>query len=304
MPNWNGVLSEIQRLESSGNQSAGDAVRHKYLHELHRKTGRNTIIYYSGWLYSPEMISIHSITDADKTGFMTAIHGMDRSLGLDLFLHTPGGDIAAAESLVNYLRGMFGTNVRAIVPELAMSAGTMIACACSEIVMGKQSSLGPIDPQFNGLSAPAIVEEFERAVAEVTADPARRDMWALIISKYHPTLLGACERAVEWSKDCVQRWLETGMLSDSESSSEAAKAIVQSLGDHKNHKSHSRHIPIEECLRMGLRVVPLEGDQELQDLVLSVHHAAVITLSRGVAKLIENHDGVSFVATTGAPAAA
>jgi len=36
---------------------------------------------------------------------------------------------------------MFGTNIRAIVPQLAMSAGTMIALSCKEIVMGKQSNL-------------------------------------------------------------------------------------------------------------------------------------------------------------------
>ena len=42
---------------------------------------------------------------------------------------------------------MFGTDIRAIVPQLALSAGTMVALACKEIIMGKHSSLGPIDPQ-------------------------------------------------------------------------------------------------------------------------------------------------------------
>lgn len=31
---------------------------------------------------------------------MTTIHGLDRTKGLDLVLHTPGGDLAATESLV------------------------------------------------------------------------------------------------------------------------------------------------------------------------------------------------------------
>ena len=64
---------------------------------------------------------------------MTVIHELDRSLGLDLLLDTPGGETAATESLVDYLRSMFGSNMRAIVPQLAMSGGTMIACACNEI---------------------------------------------------------------------------------------------------------------------------------------------------------------------------
>jgi ClpP class serine protease len=75
---------------------------------------------------------------------------MDRSKGLDLILHTPGGDMAATESLVDYLRQMFGKDIRAIVPQIAMSGGTMIALAWKEILMGKHSNLGPIDPQFSG----------------------------------------------------------------------------------------------------------------------------------------------------------
>ncbi|MBX4308663.1 ATP-dependent Clp protease proteolytic subunit, partial [Mycobacterium tuberculosis] len=87
------------------------------------------------------------ITDEDKNGFMLCIHELDRTKGLDLIIHTPGGDSQATIALVDYLRSMFGKNIRAIIPQLAMSAGTMIACSCFEIIMGKQSSLGPIDPQ-------------------------------------------------------------------------------------------------------------------------------------------------------------
>ena len=77
---------------------------------------------------------------------MTCIHGMDCSKGLDLVLHTPGDSPAAAEAIVNNLRAKFGKDIRVIVPQLAMSAGTMIACSAKQIIMGKQSSLGPIDP--------------------------------------------------------------------------------------------------------------------------------------------------------------
>ena len=30
--------------------------------------------------------------------------------------------------------------------------------------MGKYSSLGPIDPQLNGMPAPGVLEEFQRAL--------------------------------------------------------------------------------------------------------------------------------------------
>jgi ClpP class serine protease len=49
----------------------------------------------------------------------------------------------------------------------------MIACACREIVMGLHSSLGPIDPQMNGIPAHGVVEEFQQAADEIKADPAK-----------------------------------------------------------------------------------------------------------------------------------
>jgi len=82
---------------------------------------------------------------------MSAIHELDRSKGLYLVLHTPGGEMAATESLVDYLRAMFGTDIRAVVPQLAMSAGTMVALSCKSVLMGEESSLGlPRPPHLCG----------------------------------------------------------------------------------------------------------------------------------------------------------
>jgi ClpP class serine protease len=54
-------------------------------------------------------------------GFMTAVNKLDKSKGLDLILHTPGGEINATEQIVFYLRKIFKGDIRAIVPHLAMS---------------------------------------------------------------------------------------------------------------------------------------------------------------------------------------
>lgn len=170
MPNWSEILDEVKR---NGNPNALDSVRRKYLSRVSEITGRNTIAYYSGFLQKSGVEQV-SINDTDKNGLMATIHGMEREKGLDLILHTPGGDIAATESIVDYLKQMFGQNIRAIVPQLAMSAGTMLACSCRSIVMGKESSLGPIDPQFRGVSAYGIVEEFGRAKSEISQSQNNR----------------------------------------------------------------------------------------------------------------------------------
>ena len=71
-----------------------------------------------------------SIDDNDKNALMQVVHRLDKSKGLDLILHTPGGQIAATESIVTYLKSIFGNDIRAFIPQLAMSAGTMIALSC------------------------------------------------------------------------------------------------------------------------------------------------------------------------------
>lgn len=292
MPNWNEVLTEIQECEY---KDSLDYVRRKYLKQLHQKTARNVIAYYSGWLQKPG-ISNTSINDDDKNGLMAVVHGLNRDQGLDIILHTPGGEIAATESIVDYLRKMFGNDIRAIVPQLAMSAGTMISCACKEIIMGKQSSLGPIDPQFGGIPAQGVIEEFKRAIEETKKDPDSIPIWQTVINKYHPTFIGECEKAITLSEHLVKSWLVSGMFENRENAEEIASRIVSELNNHKNTKTHERHIPIEECQRIGLRVIPLENDQEFQDIVLTIHHAYMHSFANSTSiKIIENHDGKAMV---------
>jgi hypothetical protein len=286
MPNWKVILDE---LKATG--GAADVVN--------KLTGRNIIAYYSGWLQKtgPQRQGIpFEVNDSDKNGFMTAIHKLDKAKGLDLVLHTPGGSTGATESLVGYLRSIFGTNIRAIVPQLAMSAGTMIALSCREIVMGKHSSLGPIDPQVNGMPAHAIIEEFERAKAEITANPPSMAVWQPIIAKYPPTLISAAEKSILWCEQIVKAWLMSGMFHQLPDAEAKADKIIAELGSHAMTKAHDRHISIEKADSIGVTVVPLESHPALQDAVLSVHHTFVQTFSSSPAfKIIENHKGVAFV---------
>lgn len=126
MANWKKILEEL-----NANGSNFDIIRRSYLKKLSKLTGRNVIAYYSGWLQknNPELRYLLSINDNDKNGFMNAIAGMDCSKGLDLILHTPGGDVAATESIIDYLKSKF-EDIRVIVPQLAMSGGDNDCMLC------------------------------------------------------------------------------------------------------------------------------------------------------------------------------
>src|SRR5574341_557742 len=256
MPSWNEVLEELQ---TCNRVDALDYVRRKYLKILHEKSGRNVIAYYSGWLQKPR-IGNADICDDDKNGFMATIHKLDRAKGLDLILHTPGGDLAATESIVDYLRKMFGKDIRAIVPQIAMSAGTMVACSCKEIIMGKQSNLGPIDPQFNGIPAHGVIAEFARALDEIKADPKSIPIWQIVVGKYHPTFIGECQHAIDWSTEMVSACLETNMFDGDQNKKEKAAKVVKQLGSHVDTKTHARHLPMNEAKSIGLTIKSLEDD--------------------------------------------
>ena len=299
MPNWGQVLEEIQNVKV---ENPLDTIRRKYLKTMYKYTGRNIIAYYSAFLQKPN--ENVSIDDNDKNALMQAVYGLDKSKGLDLILHTPGGNTAATESIVNYLRSIFGNNIRAFIPQIAMSAGTMIALSCNEIIMGKQSNIGPIDPQFGGMSCAGVIEEFDTAIEDIKRDPISVNLWSLIISKYHPTFLGDCKKAITWSEKMVKDWLCTNMLSDNPDSEKIADNIVKKLGSHEETFTHQKHIHIDECKSWGIKVIPLEdlnkakigGCKDLQDCVLTIHHTYMHTFSNSNAvKIVENHTGSAMI---------
>ena len=140
MANRNEILNRIGEYKNAGQ----DLIRREYLSNLHEYTGNDASAFPC---HIPGVSgNILSIGLNDIQGFMTCINGM-KADKLDLIIHSPGGSLEATEQLVQYLRAKY-KYIRAIIPQNAMSAATMLACACDEIVMGKQSAIGPIDPQM------------------------------------------------------------------------------------------------------------------------------------------------------------
>lgn len=295
MPNWDSVLREISVEQATANVSAHDTIRRRYLKKMFDHTGRNVIAYYSGFL--TKRAEGIEVTDEDKNAFMLCVHELERSKGLDLILHTPGGDTHATLSLIDYLRNMFGDDLRAIVPQLAMSAGTMIACSCRSIVMGKQSSLGPVDPQFGTIGAATLLSEVKKARSEILADPNASFFWNPILSKITPSFIERCELAIQDSNEFMDTTLRKNMLSalgpaeQDETVARITAVLANNIG-----KAHNTHIQLDQCRELGLIIEEMESDQDLQDLILTIHHCYMHTLSNTPAiKLTENHLGRALV---------
>src|SRR5258706_15640463 len=69
---------------------------------------------------------------------------------LVVFVNTPGGSVEAVEKMVDIIRFHY-QDISFVVPDFAMSAGTILCMSGDRILMDYSSALGPIDPQvFNG----------------------------------------------------------------------------------------------------------------------------------------------------------
>ena len=297
MPSRNEIQDEITKAK----RGAQDSIRRKYLMELSTYTGRDTIIissaFSSGKVQNLPTFLI-SITNEDIQGVMSALHGLKNNK-LDIILHSPGGSLEAAEQIVNYLRNKY-EHIRVIIPQNAMSAATMIACAADEIIMGKHSAIGPIDPQITfptqtgHFTSPAqsILDEFELAKKEIKSDPETAPIWVRRLDKYPIGFLKVCENTIELSKEIVMRWLENWMFKNDPKKKEKAEQIAKWLSDTNLHKTHGRPIDIKLARNQGLIINALEDDDELQEKVLSVFHAAMVThLVSNCVKFIENQNG-------------
>lgn len=85
----------------------------------------------------------------DIISFNELLHNITENSPIDLLLNTGGGDVDACEKLVRLVLSRVGEQpFRVIVPDLAKSAGTLVALAANTIIMSDTSELGMIDPQF------------------------------------------------------------------------------------------------------------------------------------------------------------
>jgi len=239
---------------------------------------------------------ILSVNMEDIQAFMSALCGL-KNENLDLIIHSPGGSMEATEQIVNYLRSKY-KNIRAIIPQNAMSAATMMACSCDEIIMGKHSAIGPIDPQVtfptaNGMftaPAQAILDEFAQAKKEIADDPKTIPIWIKKIQSYPHGFLSLCDTTLKLAEEKVATWLDTYMYAADED--KQGRQVAEWLGDATIHKTHGRPITAELARSKGLKIKSLEDDQKLQELVLSVFHSTMVTFQvTNCVKIVENMNG-------------
>ena len=235
--------------------------RQQQIRAIEDRTGRRLICYVAG----PNT----SISSFDIPPFVDLLDDVHDGEHLDLMLHTPGGDVDQAERIVLLCRKKVGSgSFRVVVPDGAKSAGTLIAIAADEIVMGYPSELGPIDPivfittpggEQMARPAQSFLDGLEEIVQQ-TGGGALSPAYFPLLDKLDPALIDFCRKALQRSEQFAERFLGQYML---KADPEKAKVVAKELNDVKKHLSHGAVIDAQRAQAMGLRVTYLEPDNDL-----------------------------------------
>ncbi len=210
----------------------------------------------------------------------------DKKELLTVFLNTPGGSAETVEKMVDIMRFHY-KQVHFVVPDFAMSAGTILCMSGNKIYMDYSSSLGPIDPQvFNGKDwVPAMgyldqVEKLLRKAKDGTITQAE----FLIMQSLDLAMLSRYEQARNLTITLLKNWLVQYKFSDwtthrstkgkvgqavtSREKEERAEEIARLLGDNKHWHSHGRMIGVDSLRNvLKLDIEDFSRDSKLRGLI-------------------------------------
>src|SRR6202012_4411715 len=144
--------------------------------------GRPLIVYAARFVQSAIPNAPNFIDLSDIDGFTDLINSIPTDKdSVDVLVHSPGGKPDATERLVYLLRNRF-KEVHFLVPHSAYSAATMLALSGDSIVLHTSATLGPIDPQINGMPARSIKKGFAKVRDSIK--PETLPAYLPLIEKY------------------------------------------------------------------------------------------------------------------------
>jgi hypothetical protein len=135
-----------------------------------------------------------------------------RSRRLVMVLQTPGGYIETAERIANTLRKHYSW-VTFMVPDFAMSAGTVLVMSGDEIWMNYFSTLGPIDPQVERRDGKGLIPalgylaKYKEMVEKSAMNMLTPAEGAYFVKNFDAAELFSYEQANNLSIELLKKWL-------------------------------------------------------------------------------------------------
>lgn len=207
---------------------------------------------------------------------------------LIVFLNTPGGSVETVEKLVDIIRFHY-KEISFVVPDEAMSAGTIFCMSGDRIYMDYTSSLGPIDPQVhNGKEwVPALgyLDQVERMI-EKSSKGELTDAEFIILQNQDLAMLSRYEQAKNLTITLLKKWLVEYKFKDwvvhrsdpnkkdkkvtLQEKQDRAQEIATMLSDNKLWHSHGRMIGVATLSKLlKLKIEDYSTDKDFRAKILS-----------------------------------
>lgn len=238
--------------------------RQELIRKIDEETGRHLICYISGRLAS---------IDRDDIVFMVdLLERIPQGGDVDLLLHTPGGDMDAAEKIVAMIRARVSTGqFRVIVPDFAKSSGTLIAIGADKVLMSDSSELGPIDPQLvlsDGRgnliahSVQAFLDAYEEH-SKILQNNPNHAASRMMLDKLDPGTMKLFAAAKERARNLAQKHLLQGMLKGGSVGNVNYTMVASNLLDTQRWLAHGQMIGPYDAKEIGLEVEQLSPTDSL-----------------------------------------
>ncbi len=258
-------------------QEIEKAARQKLL-ELEKRFDSDVVYFYG---------AIHQALDRSFRDFIEKLRSEGNTRKrLTIVLNTPGGSTETTEKLVLITRHHY-KEIFFVVPDYAMSAGTVWCMSGDKIYMDYSSSLGPIDPQVvtGNKYVPALgyLDKVQELIKKSKKEELSQAEF-IMLRELDFAELRSYEQARDLTISLLEDWLvkykfknwkvhkadrdKKGQPVTSKEKKERAKEIAEKLNDTKIWHSHGRSIGID-CLRKILRleIEDYTNDKELRELI-------------------------------------
>ena len=240
--------------------------RKKMLSNISNLRGKRDIL-----VFASDFSKVRAPIEIEYTDLLAVQDQLENLSGeaIDIVLETPGGLGEVVEDIVSLVRGKY-KKVGMIIPGYAKSAGTILAMAGDEILMGKGSALGPIDGQLQlanskRFSADAFLEGLEKIKKEVEETKKLNPAYIPILQNISPGEIQNCENIQDFSKHLVTEWLAKYKFKYWDKHSDGrdvtkderytrANKIATDLCSQSRWLTHERSIKIDDLEKLKVKI--------------------------------------------------
>lgn len=229
---------------------------------------KGDLLFFNGPITTPSDDLIKGAIESENNKFDKLI----------FILETQGGYIETAKRIVEVTRHHY-KKVDFIIPNCAMSAGTILVMSGDKIYMNYYSVLGPIDPQVERpggarglIPALGYLIQYERLIEKSKKGKLTTAEMAFLIEKFDPAELYKYEQERELSISLLKDWLVEYRFRKKKKVTPAitkkAAGIAKILNDTDRWYSHSCGISMDVLKRdLGLKIDDFEDYDNLKDKI-------------------------------------